>query len=75
MGLSAVATTLLLPAAMAAVGGSSLHTVAAVPREHSSSPKLYVCQGGQCVLNAAGVPRKTGASKPVRALRSDSWPD
>ena len=47
---------MLATTAKLAALGCLVHTVAAVPRERSSSPKLYVCQGGQCVLNTAGLP-------------------
>ena len=42
-------------AKLATLGLLVLSGVAAVPRD-SSSPKLYVCQGGQCVLNDKGLP-------------------
>ena len=49
-------TRMLATTAKLAALGCLVHTAAAVPREDSSSPKLYVCQGGQCVLNVAGLP-------------------
>ena len=42
-------------AKLATLGLLVLTGVAAVPRD-SSSPKLYVCQDGQCVLNDKGLP-------------------
>ena len=49
-------TRMLATTAKLAALGCLVHTAAAVPREDSSRPKLYVCQGGQCVLNVAGLP-------------------
>lgn len=31
-------------------------TAAAVPQDSSPKPKLYVCQGGHCVVNSGGLP-------------------
>ena len=31
-------------------------TVAAMPQDGSPKPKLYVCQGGHCVVNSGGLP-------------------
>ena len=48
--------TRMVPGAkLATLGLLVLSGVAAVPRD-SSSPKLYVCQDGQCVLNDKGLP-------------------
>eukprot|EP01043_Picozoa_sp_COSAG02_P042742 COSAG02_NODE_3657_length_6407_cov_2.609192_3_plen_207_part_00 len=51
-----VRATTIAPSMRACTLACLALTAAAVPQDGSPKPKLYVCQGGHCVVNSAGLP-------------------